>query len=167
MRRGSCLTLLAGIAVGSLLLGLLVWWIRPVTPAVPPQPQAAASDISLFFSERTASRLASQALAEPTVIGFESDGQLLVTTRVAIGGLKPLVDLGLTLERRGSAIVTQLHWLQIGWLRVPARWLPPDLAALGSVPGQAITRQLPPQATLVGLTTSNDGITLRLNWTGP
>lgn len=167
MRRGSCLALLAGIVVGSLLLGLLVWWLRPVTPAVPPQPQVATSDITLFFSERTASRLASQALTEPTVIGFAPDGQLLVTTRVDVGGLKPLVDLGLTLERQGPAITTQLHWLQVGWLRVPAHWLPSNLVALGGVPGQAITRQLPPQATLVGLTTSSDGITLRLNWTGP
>jgi hypothetical protein len=166
MRRGSCLALLVGIVVGSLLLGLLVWWIRPVTPLVPVQPEIANPDITLFLSEQTASRFASQALREPTMIQFDSGGQIVVTTRVAVGGQKPLVDLGLTLERVGPAVSTQLHWLQIGWIRVPARWLPSDLVALGAVPGQAITRQLPPQATLVGLTTSSDGITLRLNWAG-
>lgn len=167
MRRGSCAGLLIGGLIGLLLLSGLVWWIRPVTPAVPPQPQPPTSDISLFFSERTASRLASHILAEPTVIEFEPEGRLLVTTRVPIGGLKPLVNLGLTLEQQGSAIVTQLHWLQLGWIRIPARWLPPDLAALGAAPGQAITRQLPAPANLVGLTTSSEGITLRLNWVGP
>lgn len=167
MRRGGCAGCLTGGLLGLLLLGGLLVWLRPVTPAVPAPPQPPTSDISLFLSERTASRLASQALAEPTVVEFEPEGRLLVTTRVASGGVKLVVNLGLTLQQQGAAITTQLHWLQVGWIRIPAGWLPPDLAALGGVPGQTITRQLPLQASLAGLTTTSDGITLHLNWLGP
>jgi hypothetical protein len=91
----------------------------------------------------------------------------MVTTRVKLAGLKPVVELGLTLERQGQVVISQLHWLQVGWLKIPATWLPPEIVALGVKPGEAITRQLPPQANLVGMTTNPDGITLQLNWVGP
>jgi hypothetical protein len=166
MNRLGCIGLVIGSLIGSVMFSLLLWSIQTAVPPLPPQGEPIPADISLFLSERTASRFAAQALQEPTAIQFEPGGTVIVTTRVKIAGLKPVVDLGLSLERRGNVVVTQLYWLQVGLLKVPARWLPAELVALGATPGEVISQQLPPQTNLVGLSTTADGVTLQLNWAG-
>ncbi len=166
MSRGGCLGFMVGSLVGLLLLSLLTWLIRPILSSVAVPPEALAPDVTLFLSERSASRFATQALQEPTVVNFEPGGQAIVTTRINIGGLEPVVDLGLSLQRQGTEVVSQLHWLQLGWVRIPVRWLPPEIAALGAKPGQALTQHMPPQFALVGLTTTSEGVNLQLNWLG-
>ncbi|MBI1880581.1 MAG: hypothetical protein HYR94_20580 [Chloroflexi bacterium] len=166
MSRWGCLGLLVGSLLGVLLLILLVAMIRPVTPPVALQPVAVVPDLTLFLSERSASRFASQALGQPAGINFEPGGQMIVTTSVNIAGFEPVADLGLSLARQGDTVVSQLHWLQIGFLRLPARWLPQEVVELGRRPGEQFTSQLSPQFTLVGLTTTTDGINLQLNMTG-
>jgi hypothetical protein len=166
MSRGGCLGFAVGSLVGLLLLSLLMWLIRPTLPIMAISPETLAPDMTLFLSERSASRFATQTLQEPTSVNFEPGGQAIVTTRVNVGGLEPVVDMGLSLQRQGPEVVSQLHWLQLGWVRIPARWLPPEITALGAKPGQALTQHLPPQFALVGLTTTSEGINLQLNWLG-
>lgn len=158
-----------GLILGGL-LGLLVAVIitlliaaQAVSPLLA-EPVTAPAEVSLFLSEQAVSRLAAQALAQPALVDFEPGGQLTVTMPVEIGGLKPVVQLGLTLENQGAAVVSQLHWLKIGFLKIPAGWLPPELVELGDLLGQAINRQIPPNFILVSLTTSADGLTFHLNY---
>ncbi len=166
MSRWGCMGLLAGSLLGVLLLIVLVLAIRPATPAVAVQSTAAPADLSLFLSEQSVSRFVSQALGKPAVVNFEPGGQLILTTSVNAAGLEAVANLGLSLDRQGKAVVSQLHWVQFGFLRLPVRWLPSEIADLGTQPGQRITSQLPPQFSLVGLTTTADGINLQFNWTG-
>jgi hypothetical protein len=83
---------------------------------------------------------------------------------VEVSGLKPVVQLGLTLQSQGMTVVSRLHWLKFGFLKIPAGWLPSRLVDMGHLLGETITRQLPPDFTLVGLTTSTDGLTFQLNY---
>jgi hypothetical protein len=164
MSRWGCIGLLGGSLLGLLLLLVLALVIRPTTPVVAVQP-AAAPDLTLFLSERSASRVASQTLGQAVAVNFEPGGRVILTTSVNVAGLEPIADLGLSLERQGNIVVSQLHWLQVGFLRVPATWLPPQAVAWGTRPGEQITAKLPPQFTLVGLSTSADGVTLQLDLT--
>ncbi|NJN97741.1 MAG: hypothetical protein HC875_28510 [Anaerolineales bacterium] len=166
MRRWGCTGLLAGAIIGVLLLIGLIQSIQPDIPAVAVQPVVAAPDLTLFLSEESVSRSASQALTQPVAINFEPGGQVILTSPVSVAGLEPVVDLGLSLEQQGNQVVSRLHWAQLGWLRLPARWLPPELVELGAVPGQQFTRQLSPQFNLISLTTTADGITLQVDWVG-
>jgi hypothetical protein len=90
-----------------------------------------------------------------------------VTTRVPVGSLEPAVRLGLVLDRQESQVVSQLLWAQLAFIKIPVAWLPQDVSALGRLPGETLTRQLPPQFTLVGLSTGENGLTVQLNWLGP
>jgi hypothetical protein len=166
MSRWGCVGLLSGSLVGLVLVILLVLAIQPITPSITVPPAAVAPDLTLFLSERSISRFASQALSEPTAINFEPGGQVILTTRLKMGWLEPVVDLGLSLEMQGAEVVSQMHWLQLGFLKIPARWLPPEIVEMGTQPGQRITQQLPPQLTLVGLSTTPDGINLQFDWRG-
>ncbi len=166
MRRWGCTGLLVGTIIGVLLLIGLIQSIQPTIPAVAVQPVIAAPDLTLFLSEESTSRFAAKALAQPAAINFEPGGQIILTTPVSVVGLSPVVDLGLSLEQQGNQVVSRLHWAQLGWLRFPARWLPPELVELGTVPGQQFTRQLPSQFNLISLTTTADGITLQVDWVG-
>lgn len=152
---------LLGLLLAVIFLLLLAAWADSPLLA---QPVTAPAEVSLFLSEQTVSRLAAQTLEQPVLVDFEPGGRVAVTMPVEIGGLKPVVQLGLTLESRGAAVVSQLHWLKIGFLKIPAGGLPPELADLGARIGQAITRQLPPGFSLVGLTTTADGLTFHLNY---
>lgn len=166
MRRWGCTGLLVGTIIGVLLLIGLIQSIQPDIPAVAVQPVVAAPDLTVFLSEESASRFAAKALAQPAAINFEPGGQVILTTPVSVAGLQPVVDLGLSLEQQGNQVISRLHWAQLGWLRLPARWLPPELVELGAVPGQQFTRQLPPQFNLISLSTTTDGITLQVDWVG-
>ncbi len=166
MSRWGCIGFTLGSLAGLLLISLLIWLIRPEIPAAAVVPEPITSDVTLFLSERSAGRFASQTLQEATTVNFEPGGRVIITTRVNLAGLAPLVDLGLSLQTQGTQVVSQLHWLQLGWVRIPARWLPPEFATLGAKPGQALTQHLPPQFSLVGLTTTSQGINLQLQWRG-
>lgn len=165
MSRWGCIGLLAGALLGVLLLILLVSAIRPVTPAITEQPAAITPDLTLFLSEQSVSRFASQTFGRPAAINFEPGGQMILTTSIEVAGLQPVADAGLSLQLQGSTVVSQIHWLQVGFLRLPARWLPPEIVELGTQAGPQMTTQLPSQFTLVGLTTTPDGINLQLNLT--
>jgi hypothetical protein len=89
-----------------------------------------------------------------------------IITPVEISGLKPLITVGLVVEMQGTAVVSQLDWAQVGFLSVPAQWLPQSLAEASSGVGQIIRDQTPPDFVLVGLTTDSDGIIFRLKWAG-
>ena len=168
MSRWGCSGLLLGTLLGLLLLIGLMRALRPdMPPAHPIAPALITPDLALFLSEQSVSQFASQALGTAALINFEPDGQLLLTTSVNLAGLQPVAELGLSLELRDNRVVSQLHWLQMGWLRLPVEWLPQELAELGSQPGEQITNQLPAQFTLTGLTTTADGINLQLLWAGP
>lgn len=166
MSRWGCIGLLVGSLLGVLLLILLAFILRPGTPLVTDQPAVVAPDLTLFLSEQSVSRFATQALGRPAAINFEPGGQMTLTTSIYVAGLEPVADVGLSLQRQGSTVVSQLHWLQVGFLRLPARWLPQEIVKLGTQTGERITSQLPPQFTLVGLTTTTDGINLQLDLTG-
>ncbi|MBE7470792.1 MAG: hypothetical protein DPW09_15375 [Anaerolineae bacterium] len=166
MSRWGCIGLLVGSIIGVLLLMGLIRSIQPAIPAVAVQPAVAAPDLTLFLSEESVSRSAAQALAQPAVINFEPGGQVILTTPISIAGWEPVIDLGLSLEQQGNQVVSRLHWAQLGWLRLPARWLPPELVELGTQPGQQLSRQIPPQFNLISLTTAADGITLQVDWVG-
>ena len=167
MSRWGCMGLLLGSLLGLVLLILLVLFVQPTTPSVAVPLAAIAPDLSLFLSERSVSRFAAQALGEPAAINFEPGGQVILTTRLKTGWLEPVADLGLSLEMQGTGIVSQIHWLQLGFVRIPARWLPPEIVEIGTRPGQQITQQLPPQFSLVGLTTTSEGLNLQFDWRGP
>ena len=152
---------LLGVLVAVIVLLLVSAWAASPILA---EPVTSPTDVSLFLSERTLSRIATEELQEPVLVDFEPGGQLQVTTPVDIGGFKPVVQLGLTLESRGPEVVSQLHWLKLGFLNIPADWLPPELVELGALLGEKITEQVPPEFTLVGLTTTAAGLNFHLNW---
>ena len=157
-----------GLVLGSL-LGLLLAVIlllllagRAASPILA-EPVLPPTDVSLFLSERTLSRVATQTLAEPVQLDFRPGGQVEVTMPVKMGWVRPVVRLGLTLESRGPEVVSQLHWLKVGFLIIPARWLPPELLELAPLLGDKITGEVPPEFTLVGLTTTATGLNFHLN----
>lgn len=166
MSRWGCIGLLAGSLLGVLLLILLAFMIRPVTPVVTDQPAVIEPDLTLFLSEQSVSRFATQALGRPAAINFEPGGQMILTTAIKIAGLEPVADVGLSLQWQGNSVTSQLYWLQIGFLSLPARWLPQEIVELGTQVGPQLAAQLPPQFMLVGLTTTTDGINLQLDLVG-
>jgi hypothetical protein len=164
--RWGCIGLLVGSLLGVLLLLLLVFVTRPVTPVVTDQPAVVVPDLTLFLSEQSVGHLATKALGRPAAINFEPSGQMILTTSIKIAGLAPVADVGLSLQRQGNIVISQLHWLQVGFLRLPARWLPQVIVELGTQVGPQIAAQLPSQFRLVGLTTTTDGINLQLDLAG-
>jgi hypothetical protein len=88
---------------------------------------------------------------------------MILTTAIKVAGLEPAADVGLSLQQQGNTVTSQLHWLRLGFLSLPARWLPQDIVELGTQVGPQIAAQLPPQFMLVGLTTTTDGISLQLD----
>ncbi len=166
MIRWEYLGLALGGAIGLLLAVLLLLGVRPATPPPLAQPAPPGADVTLFFSEQSLSRVASTTLAGPAAVDCEPDGQMRVMTRLPVAGLRPVVQLGLSVDRQGTTVISQLQWAQVGFLRLPVSWLPPEIILAGALPGQVVTQQIPPQFTLVGLATTADGITVQLNWTG-
>lgn len=166
MKGPGCYGLILGGLAGLLGAILLVLLLRPVPPPARVQPPEIPPDVTLFLSERTLSRMASETLQRPTVVDFEPNGRMKIITPVEVSGLKPLITVGLVVEMQGTAVVSQLDWARVGFLSVPAQWLPQSLAEASSGVGQIIRDQTPPDFVLVGLTTDSDGIIFRLKWTG-
>jgi hypothetical protein len=111
--------------------------------------------------------LASQALNRTAQIDFDTNGQMEVTTRSPVGRIEPVVQVGLQLELQGTEVVSQLRWVQLGFLTIPARWLPQAAFETASLIGQTIKNQTPPDFALVGLETTQEGINFQLKWIGP
>lgn len=159
-----------GFILGGLLgllaaTSLLIWLGGQAAFPTLAQPVAPPADVTLFFSEQTAGRLASAGAPAPVTVDFEPGGRVVATGPLDLGELRPVARLGLTLEQQGGRLVSRLSWLELGFLKIPARWLPPALAALGSGPGEAISRELPPGFSLIGLTTTADGLIFHLDAT--
>jgi hypothetical protein len=166
MRSWGCFGLALGSLIGLLILVFILLLSRPVTPVPAPPPPIIPADVTLFVSEQTVSRLASQTLQRPTVVDFESNGQMLVTTRTRLGGVEPVMQAGLLLELQGTEVVSELYWARLGFLTIPANWLPPEQVEAAALVGQTINNQIPPDFSLVGLATSADGVTFQLKWVG-
>lgn len=159
-----------GLVLGSL-IGLLVVIVvaillRSVPPPVSVQPPPISPDITIFLSEQSLSRIASDILERPTVIDFDLNGQMQVTTRAKVGWVEPIIHMGLLLEMQGTDVVSEFDWLRLGFLTIPARWLPQSFDESSAMVGQIIKNQTPPDFILTGLTTTADGITFQLKWIG-
>ncbi len=160
-----------GLILGSLLglLLALILFILLARQAASPtvvQPATRPPDVTLFLSERSLGRLVSEKLARPVGLDFKVGGQVEVITPVEIGGLEPVIHLGLSLEIQGTDLASRLRWLKIGFIKISAAWLPQKLVELGTVPGKTIAQQMPPEFALAGLETTPEGVEVRLNWLG-
>ncbi|MCB0212324.1 MAG: hypothetical protein KDJ52_23485 [Anaerolineae bacterium] len=166
MNRSGKIGLLMGLGIGfvGLLLGL---WLLRVTslPKLSP-PAAVAPDVSLFLSEQSISRLASATLQQPIVIDFEENGLMEITTRTEMQGLDPVVKLVMTVELQGSEVVSQLRWVELGFLIIPQRWLTPKMQNATTLIGQTINQQTPPDFMITNLSTTSEGVTIQLKWVG-
>jgi hypothetical protein len=167
MNRWGCFGLLLGVLIGLLVAILILVLTRPAAPPVAVQPPAIAPDVTVFISEQSLSRMASQILNRTTVIDFETNGQMEVTTRSPLGRIEPVMQVGLQIELQGTEVVSQLRWVQLSFLTIPARWLPQSASEMASLIGQTIKNQTPPDFALVGLETTQDGINFQLKWVGP
>ncbi len=166
MKPWGCFGLILGSMIGLLTIMIIVLLLRPVPPPPVLQPVTIAPDITIFMSEQSLSRIASETLNRPTVVDFDVNGQMQVTTRARIGQLKPVLDVGLLLEMQGTEVVSQLRWVRLGFLTLPARWLPQDVTEAVTAAGQAIQGQTPPDFTLIGLDTTPEGVKFQLKWVG-
>ena len=166
MRQWGCLGLVWGIVLGLLLVVLLVFITRPPEmPASPPLP-TIPSDTVIFISENTLSQQAAATLAQPAVVDTAENGVIQVTTPVQVGAWQPVVQVEILLSMEGPAVVSRLRWARLGFLTVPASWLPDRLQEEAAQLGPTIQAQTPPDFSLVGLTTSHDGLEFQLKWTG-
>ncbi len=162
-----CFGLTLGGLIGVLLAILFFVWIRHLALPVAVQPvTVAGADVNLFLSESLLSRFASESLESPTLIEFDSGGQMEVVTRVTRGRLKPVVRLGLSLEIQDTEVVSRLQWAQVGFLKFPAGWLPQSILEMGGGAGEIVTQQVPSGFELVGLAITPEGIEFQLNWVG-
>ena len=166
MRNWGLLGLTFGLLSGGLIAMLLMALAQPLplSPAV--SPPAIPPDVSVFVSEQTLSRLASEQMNRPVMIDFDEFGQMRVTIRTPMGRLNPVVEAEIILEMQGSDVVSELRWVRLGYLTIPARWFPPQLTELTALIGQTVETQTPPNFSLVGLTTTPTGLYVDLKWVG-
>jgi hypothetical protein len=166
VKRFGVFGLILGSLIGVLATIILALILRPVPPPTTIQPPIISPDVTIFISERSLSRLASETLRRPTIVDFDSNGLMQVTTRVKFGPLEPMIHLGLILEMQGADLVSELSWIKVGFLTTPARWSPQVLREGSQMVGQLIKNQTPPDFVLVGLTTTPEGLIFQLNWIG-
>lgn len=168
MRKWGCFGLTIGGLLGLLLAVLVLVWVRQmaVWPEIPPMV-VESPDATLFLSENSVSYFATEAFNDDVLVDLRSNGQLQITTRAPWGRLRPVIQLGLTLEMQDQIVASRLHWAQMGFIKFPASWLPQSVHDLAALPGEAITQQVPAGFHLAGLNTSEDGIEFYLNWVGP
>lgn len=158
--------LILGSLIGLLVVIVVAILLRSVPPQTRVQPPTISPDITIFLSEQSLSRIASETLERPMVVDFDLNGQMQVTTRAKVGWVEPVIHMGLLLEMQGTDLASELHWLRLGFLTIPARWLPQTLGENSAMVGQIIKNQTPPEFIVTGLTTTPDGITFQLKWIG-
>jgi hypothetical protein len=165
VKKEGCFGLILGGLLG-LLAALLLAVAARYLAVPPPSPMIAAApaDVTLFLSERSLSRLAANALQQPALIESAPGGRLTVTTPFEVGSLKLTAHLGLTLTLDNNQVISRLDWVRVGFITLPAAWLPAEIIRLGATPGEIITQQIPQGFTLAGLTTNTDGINFQFNW---
>lgn len=166
MNRPAGIGLIAGTVIGFLMLVVIIWSLRSATLPEMTQPPGVSPDVTVFLSEQSLSRMASDTLEQPVVIDFEANGQLRVSTQTQLRGLEPVVWVMMTLELQGTEIVSQLRWIELGILTIPADWLPANARNATALIGETIKTQTPPDFTITGLTTTSEGVTLQLKWVG-
>lgn len=166
MKQLGCFGLLAGALTGLLIVILLVLLLQPTPPPPANQPPAIAPDISVFLSERSLSRMATETLQRPTVVDFNQNGRMTVSTHTQLGRLKPLVHIGLLIEMQGTDVASRIEWVRFGFLSIPPGLLPQSIVEASAQVGQIIKEQTPPDFMLVGLTTTPTGINFQLKWIG-
>ena len=123
-------------------------------------------DATIFISEYSLSRIASEAINQPAVVDFDPNGQMRLTTRVPVGRFEPTTQVAIQLEMEGPEVVSRLRWVKMSFLTVPATWLPNSALESVAIVGQTIEAQTPPDFTLVGLNTTPNGINFHLKWIG-
>lgn len=166
MRHLGSFGLILGGLTGLLVVMVLAILLRPIPPPEKIQPPTISPDITIFLSEEGLSRRASKILDRPTVIDFDLNGQMQVTTPAKVGWFEPVIHFGLVLEMQGTDVVSELDWFRLAFLTIPARWLPQTLSEGSELVGQIIKNQTPPNFILIGLATTTDGITFQLKWVG-
>ncbi len=166
MNRWGCIGLTAGAAIGLLLLSIAVLITRPVPPPVPASPPTVPPDATVFVSEQAVSRLATEALGQPVAVNFEPGGQMQVSLRMPVGRIKPVLRATILLEMQGADVGSSLLWVHLGFLPIPARWLPQEVVQQVGLIGDTIRDQTPPDFVLLGLTTTANGIEFQLKWVG-
>jgi hypothetical protein len=169
MNRWGCFGFILGGLMGLLTAILLLVVVRQLAAPLPTSaPPPVPADVTLFLSERILSRSATVMRKSPTMIDLEPGGRMEIATQVEVEGFKPVVNLGLSLQQMPAGqVVSRLDWVKIGFIKIPALWLPESLTHFGAEPGQVITQQTPPGFQIVGITTTADGFNFQLNWIGP
>lgn len=167
MNRIGYFSLMLGGLIGLLGAIVLILLLRlSATSSVTVQTPAIAPDVTVFLSEHSLSRIASETLQRQARVDFDANGQVQISTRLKIGWLNPVVHFGVLLEMQGPNVVSQLQWLQVGFITIPARWLPQTMAESSAIIGQLMQDQTPPNFRLVGINTSPNGVTFQLKWIG-
>ena len=164
--RWGCIGLFLGGIIGVLLLSIVILITRPVPPPTVAVPPSVPPDATIFVSENMVSRLASETVAQPVLIDFEPNGQMHVSMRAQAGRFRPLIRATILLQMQGSDVTSELLWVKLGFLTLPARWLPQDISTAVGIIGQTIRAQTPPDFVLVGLDTTDNGAEFRLKWVG-
>lgn len=156
-----------GLLVGLLMAMLLVLLLtRPALPPPASPLNGFPADATIFISEESLSRIASELIGRPVEIDFEPDGQMFVTTRTSMGPFEPVVQAELLLQMEGTNVASYLRAVKLGFLAIPARWLPDDIQQTTAIIGQSIKAQTPPDFTLIGVNTTSDGLVFLLTWIG-
>lgn len=167
MRTAGCFGLMAGTLAGLLLVMVLILLLRSAPPPpVIPQAPTVAPDITIFMSERSLSRIASEAVGRPVAVDFDTNGHMQITTQTHVGPFEPVIHIGVVLGMEGAELTSRLRWLKLGFLTIPARWLPQEITDTVTSVGQAIQNQAPPDFILLELTTTPAGIEFGLKWVG-
>lgn len=167
MNRWGCLGLLIGGLSGLGLVVILLWTIQPA-PLSPSRPPAGLpADVSVFLSEHSLSRIASQRAGRPVELDFAPGGQMQISTQVELNRFQPVLQADLLLEMQGTEIVSPLRAVRMNFLTIPADWLPSRVATTTAFIGQAMQQQTPPGFVVVGLETTANGISFDLKWIGP
>jgi hypothetical protein len=155
-----------GALIGALLVVLFLLAMRPPAGPTASPPNTISPDVTVFLSEQSLSRMASETLNTPTAIDFDPNGQMRIITRTNLEGLEPVVQTGLLLELQGTELVSRLQWVRLGFLTIPADWLPPEALETTAIIGQTIEDQIPPDFSLVGVSTDQAGVNFQLKWIG-
>ncbi len=159
--------LLFGLSMGLLMaIVLLLIFTRPTTPPPASPPNGFPADATIFVSEESLGRIASEVVGQPVNVDFEPDGRMFVSTRTSIGPFEPVVKAELLLQMEGTNVASYLRGVKLGFLTIPARWLPENIQQITAVIGESLETQTPPDFTLVGINTTSDGLVFLLTWVG-